>query len=372
MVARKAERKMGPRIPMSQRDLRNLILRAHIPFALVQTAQLYELGTVGVLTRIHMIGGSDATEVVFRDGGPSGTIILVLKSGIGGNKPFGPLLFRDGLHITIVSGTDAIINAVGQTAGLDTSVLAAVVNPIPPAPPVPPGPPFPSDDLVAWHTAQAITGLSDGASVDTWEDDSGNNNDLDGTLSAVDPIYRDGTTVEGINGLPAVRLPQTSVVYLEYAAHIMEGKAAGEIFFVGKRDNDPSLSLARSGLWLFSTPDFGGHFPYTNGVVYEGFGTSTRHTCTNPAAPLTSPFIYNVVSKAGEHRVVLNGTTLDIRLTNTVEWTSGADPKPRFGRDNAGYQYEGLAGELILFGAEKSAGDRADIIAYLEDAWGFV
>jgi hypothetical protein len=56
-------------------------------------------------------------------------------------------------------------------------------------------------NLAAWYDASKITGLSDGAAVETWEDSSGNGNDVTQGTADERPTYQ--TSI--LNGLPVVR-----------------------------------------------------------------------------------------------------------------------------------------------------------------------
>jgi hypothetical protein len=74
-------------------------------------------------------------------------------------------------------------------------------------------PPFSPDDitgLILWLEADAITALSDGDPVTTWEDASGENNDASQATGSNKPLYQ----TNEINGLPAVQFVAASQTYL--------------------------------------------------------------------------------------------------------------------------------------------------------------
>lgn len=225
--------------------------------------------------------------------------------------------------------------------------------------------PFPYG-LVAWHDAQAISGPADGDDYDTWTDLSGRGAHLTkaGTTSA---LYRDGTTVEGINGHACVRIVEDTTCFFTYAADILSAAAAGEVFIVAQNDADPSASTGRAGFWSFAGSDYSAHHPYTDGKVYECWGRYARVDCGNPTDSLASMHTYNVISSASEWTVNLNGAELYTTGTNTVAFDASG---VRVGRSSGStYNYAGLLGELVIFNRALSAGERTDVYDYLAARW---
>lgn len=106
--------------------------------------------------------------------------------------------------------------------------------------------------LVAWYDASRITGLSDGAAVATWEDSSGNGNDLTQATAGLRPTYQTGE----LNGLPIVRedgsddymsvdfgaspASQPYSVYMVFRLHTLSGEQ--EDIVEGTTANTPEMS----------------------------------------------------------------------------------------------------------------------------------
>lgn len=66
--------------------------------------------------------------------------------------------------------------------------------------------------LVAWFKADAITGLSNGASVSFWSDASGNTNNATQATVSQQPVF----VINAMNGLPVVRFNSTSSNFLAF------------------------------------------------------------------------------------------------------------------------------------------------------------
>lgn len=87
-----------------------------------------------------------------------------------------------------------------------------------------------------------------------------------------------------------------------------------EVYIVLKDNDDPPATQNTSGLWNFSGNDNQDtHWPFTDGTVYESFGTITngRVTVGNPSPSLSSAFrLYNVVADTNSHLVRLDTTVI--------------------------------------------------------------
>lgn len=77
------------------------------------------------------------------------------------------------------------------------------------------------------------------------------------------------------------------------------------------------------------------HWPYDDGVVYCGFGSTSRKTVGNPVPSLANWNIVTVTSVAGLFKFRVNGTTVYTTAANGV----GVGGAPRLGQ--AGYPFFG-------------------------------
>lgn len=212
--------------------------------------------------------------------------------------------------------------------------------------------------LQAWYKADSIVGLSDGAAVATWLDSSGNLRDASQGTPANRPIYK--TAI--VNGLPIVRFAAASAQWLDLP-NFLTGFTAGEIFIVVKAVADPPATGFTGGLWnLSADPTLNTHYPFSDGVIYDGFGATVRQSTVNPTPALTSWRVYNVTSQAGSWVSRLDGTQIFSTGTNVV----GFPTNPRLGTSHdLTVNFDGDVAELLLFDVAIGATDRAQVQNYL-------
>lgn len=134
------------------------------------------------------------------------------------------------------------------------------------------------------------------------------------------------------------------------------------IFLVVKRDIDTPGDAADTGLWRMSTANASNHYPFTDGVIYDGTFSTTRKTVGNPTASLAAWRVVEVSSKANEWIFRLDGTELHNTATNTFE-----------GRSSTGLASNGtdtLPGQIAgvyIFSSVLDLTDRTTIIDYIND-----
>ena len=136
---------------------------------------------------------------------------------------------------------------------------------------------------------------------------------------------------------------------------------AAHLFIVIKADADPpGTSIVP---WKFGTSASPDHYPFTDSKFYCGACSTSRRDCTNPAAALTSWRVVEVISTATEYTVKLDGTQLFTSGTNTVGITNSCVLGASSTTGNNPWAGE-FAG-IYLCSAKLSAGDRTDMIGYL-------
>lgn len=212
--------------------------------------------------------------------------------------------------------------------------------------------------LWTWLKADAVTGTSNGAALNTWADSSGNGRNA--TAGAGVPTYQ--TNV--VNGQPAVRFNGIDTFY---SLPSMAALTAGTVFVVLKRNLDPPVDGNKTGLWVLgSDPTLPTAWPWTDGIIYEQAGTTARKTTVDPGPSLASWGLYMVRSAANDWSSYLNGTQLFSTATNTV----GFHASPRLGAHTATFLLDGDVAEFLLYSTAVSATDRDSIEAYLASKYG--
>jgi hypothetical protein len=205
----------------------------------------------------------------------------------------------------------------------------------------------------AWYKADAITGKNDGDPISQWDDSSGNARHAIQATGGSQPTYK--TAIQA--GLPVVRF--------DGAADQLEvpdasALTAGTGFIVVKIVTDPPAS-GKTGLWTFGASAM--HFPFTDGLLYEAFGTTVRKDSI--AIPdLTQWQIYEVFSGASDWGALLDGVSLHATGTNTVGFTAA----PRLGHGGASF-LDGDIGEAVIYDSKLSSTDRDDVRAALDAKW---
>jgi hypothetical protein len=206
-----------------------------------------------------------------------------------------------------------------------------------------------------WWKADAIT-ASDNDAVATWPDSSGNARDLTSGTG----IYKANIQ----NGLPIVRFDGVDD---SYVVPDLSALTAGTVFIVVRVDNDPPGAAGQTGLWGLGTDSNSTHFPYTDSVIYDQFGTTARKTTGDPTVSLSAGFVvYNAISAAADWRSYLNNTLHFSTGTNTVGFTFA----PRLGSDlGANVRLDGDVGEWVLYDSALSDTDRVDVFTALNNKW---
>jgi hypothetical protein len=204
---------------------------------------------------------------------------------------------------------------------------------------------------------------ADGETIQQWNDQSGQGNHAAQATAGQRPTYK--TNV--INGKPAIRFTSGSATNVLLPAGFDSAFSSAEIFIVLRINNDPPGADVSSGLWtLGSGGGLATHFPYTDGIIYETFGTTVRKVTGDPTALLTGLSVYNVSSAPNAFTSRINNVQHFTTATNTVGW----DGTPRIGCDGSGaYRLDGDVAEVVMYDTVLSGADRSAVYSYLSGKW---
>ena len=232
-------------------------------------------------------------------------------------------------------------------------------------------PPFsPADlaSLTAWFDGDEFTGTAGGTAIATWADQEGSNDATQGTAG-------DRPTVD------ATGLSSKAVINFDGAGdhfvlpNFVSGYSAGSGFFVTKINDDPTISglgadgppLGDFGTSALSSSDL---YPFEDGNIYVGFGSTTRDVLGNPTTSLATWHIGNFNSAPSNWSYFLNGVSFYATGTNTV----GFGTAPLIGRSATGgggiRKLAGKIAEILIFNAVLSTPDRQKVEGYLAHRWG--
>lgn len=234
-----------------------------------------------------------------------------------------------------------------------------------------PGGVAPSDlsGLQAWWRATAITGLSSGDDITTWNDSSGNSRNATGVLrNTHKPRWK---STDGPDSLPAVLFIDaagegghfTVPNFLNPAAY-----TAGNVFWVSKLVFDPPNSADSSapacGDWG-TTND--AYWPYTDGKLYDDFGSNARKDAIVTGTSLTAWILYEGRTAAGAWSCHINGVQKHTTASNTVAWGTS----PFLGRVSGSAKFlRGWVSDIIFYSRVLSSSERWNTVhTYLNNKY---
>lgn len=226
-------------------------------------------------------------------------------------------------------------------------------------------------DLEVWYKADAITGKSDGDPMGNWVDSSGNSRTAIISAAATKPVYK---ATEGPNGLPCVLFGGSTTAYFE-VPDFLTGFTEGHGFSIVKVVADPSLAFISAappmGDWgsSFATGDL---FPYTDGVIQDGWGTTVRKVTNNPTTSLETQWnLFEQRTASGAWSWRLNGASSGNDFYSTGTNTVGWHTAPRLGATQTnGNVMSGRVAEVIMYSSVLSSGDIQVVYDYLETKYG--
>lgn len=247
-------------------------------------------------------------------------------------------------------------------------------------------PTMPTDGLINWVKADAGVAFDPvhTTEVMTWSDQSGNGTNWQ-IKSAIDPIARPKIYVvnNAQNGLPALQSyknlagslqwsrtgsPQSS--YMTQPAFI-SGSTAAEVFVVLKSNKSAGdVNYAWGGFG--SESYLLNHYPYGYNI-YESFGLPNGQRTPGysvSGSSVTNFGIYNVsvASGSNNHVVRLNGSVIGTWTASSVSWNSTFYLFSGI-FDQAGYQWEGEIGEMLIYSRVLSSAERSIVHNYLKGRW---
>lgn len=208
------------------------------------------------------------------------------------------------------------------------------------------GPFLPTDIGSLW---QWLDASNRGVTSLQWDDVSGNARHMTSTSAGEFPSFAAGEA--DFDGSDYMTGPS------------MAGLSEGELFIRLKLDVDPPTAVARTGPPLWSETYGGaGHYPYTDGVIYNGWGSNARKTCGNPAGSLTAYHTLNIHSKTSDWALKINGGVQYSTGSNAVQFYTS----PSLARvPSSPYYFNGFMKSMCVFSAKLSTDDRAAMEAYM-------
>jgi hypothetical protein len=219
--------------------------------------------------------------------------------------------------------------------------------------------------LGAWFDIKDPSTISYATGISEWRDKGGLGLHATQATAADQPVYQPTSGV--VNGLPSIyfagsgnrglHLPSLSGLW-----------SAIEGFYVWRSINEGSTSQG-CVLGDFGVHVQGDHEPFTDGVVYTGFGSSVRKTVGNPGPSLIVPRINRIRSATNDWSYSIDGTVIFSTGTNTV--SLGATPIIGGVLANTGtyYPLNGYVSEVVLISGTTTLREQQLLEGYLAWNW---
>lgn len=221
--------------------------------------------------------------------------------------------------------------------------------------------------LVLWYSAEhEAANYSDNTAMTQWTDLSGNGNHA--TAAGTNkPKWRSST---GRSSGAAVEFtatgPTDSAAGYFTLPTILAGATSVEILAEVKA----SGSSNESGLWFLNDSGDVPFYPFSDGKIYETFGTTLRKNSITPTMSIASWRRYGIWSAADDWVSRLDGTTqhtVSGAFSNTV--SVGASATRWLGRDAvSGSPFRGFRGSMscvVLYSRKLTTTERSDLEAWL-------
>lgn len=242
-----------------------------------------------------------------------------------------------------------------------------------PVPPTPTPGAFSPDDisgLKLWLEADGITGLNDGDSVATWNDQSASNLDVSQSVAGRKPKYE----TNELNGKPIVRFDSGDALSVSLTLSQIVAADAADIFVVLKQDGNETNNTT----FQINAPDatnrLNSHMTWSNSIYFDmGDINSGARTSVAQPSGWDNAFhyveLYRPTSDAVEilvDGVVIKNATFtdDIDITKTATFAVGAET-------DAGAN--GLRGDIaviLIYNRALTATERQDVEDYFTSKYG--
>jgi hypothetical protein len=222
-------------------------------------------------------------------------------------------------------------------------------------------------NLALWFDATRITGLSDGGSVATWSDLSGNGRDATQATGASKPTYK--TAI--LNGRPVVRFDGND--FLSIGAFDI-ASAAVTVFAVCSASAGSAQAIFEDGDADGGTTGFALQRNASNKAVVYGKGDAGYSSFVSTATLTTTAQTVSAVfdkSAVNEATLWLNGATAGVQSNSANTNTFTGSQAARLGMLNSVTQLlTGDIAELLLYRAALATTDRQAVETYLRAKWG--
>jgi hypothetical protein len=195
-----------------------------------------------------------------------------------------------------------------------------------------------------------IVGLSNGSLVSSWSDRSGLGNNASQATSSARPTFQ--TNRQG--GQPGVRFDGSNV--LNFSTAIISGSTPGSCLYVFRLDLDPPITTIPTGpvMGNFGSAADNSHSMWTDGRIYDGFGSTVRKSMADPMPRFTTSRIIAIHSASNDWQFFIDGSAFFTTVSNNVGWSSS----PRIGGSGGFYFLLGVVMSVTVLNSRMSTSVR--------------
>jgi hypothetical protein len=229
----------------------------------------------------------------------------------------------------------------------------------------------PSDvaSIWAWYETGRVTGYSNGDPITPWTDQSGNGRHFTQATSGSRPKY---DTSNALNG-HAVADFSTSRFWdgpdMSANGQGTGSSKQGHVLIVVKGTASPA-NADQTGLMHLSTAGAAGHYPFTNGLIYDPTIKGSRDDALTPGVSLGAWRVFErhmIASSApattdGDTELKLDGASIFFGNIVGAGWPSVCTLGKNF---NGQFFNGGFVAGLYLFSQKLGTTDRTNMIDYI-------
>jgi len=196
-------------------------------------------------------------------------------------------------------------------------------------------------------TASLLTfcGVGNGF-ITTWYDQSGNIKNATQATAGAQPQIINGGVIYTKNTKPSILNSFTTFLALPST---ITG-TSGTLINLSATLADPPTGDNGSPFGFCTTSNDSSYQPFSNGIIYENFASTTRQTVGNPTNNTTNLYLYNVISDINLYNVKINNLTFFNTTTNSVGY---GIQSPRIGRSfSSTFGNQGFVGyitEIVVY-----------------------
>jgi hypothetical protein len=235
----------------------------------------------------------------------------------------------------------------------------------------PSSPSSPAGGYDAWWKADAITGVSDGASFTNWVDSGTNSLNLYNTDITIAPVYK----TNQLAGYPTVQFSLGTTNNQYFIMPVLTNFTWGEVFIVGRFKNSYYTNVTYSGDFLHAGAFAAGYINTSSGTAGEHitiFGNATAKNWGMPKWSGTVWRVWDYSTQTNSWIGRIDNQQVYADVTNTVSMSTGATNRwvgMTRSTDGTSRYLQGEIAEIILYQEVLSSDDRLSTYQYLTNKY---